>query len=337
MTSSTEPDFTRLPDLASRSVGGSVIWASDESFAEKENLVGAHEPEHRAHTFGHKGQVYDGWETRRHRPLGGRDDAVIRLGAPGIVSGVVVDTTWFKGNYPPEIGVDAAVVDGYPPAEEVVANADWQPLVPRSAARGDSRNLYAVDSDRRWTHVRVTMFPDGGISRLRVHGRGRPDPVLLGAGPIDLVSVENGATVLACSNDFYNTPHHLLLPGPARSMGEGWETSRRRDDGNDWVHIALAAEGTPRLVEIDTSYYLGNAPGSARLTGRTADGTWVDLLPPTLLQPDMRHRLLLLPDVPPVTEVRLDIHPDGGLSRLRLYGEPTAAGRLELEAAAATV
>ena len=61
------PDFLQLPDLATRLIGGSVVWANDDLFAERENLIKHEEPSYSAHTFGHKGQVYDGWETRRHR------------------------------------------------------------------------------------------------------------------------------------------------------------------------------------------------------------------------------------------------------------------------------
>ncbi|MGN2635598.1 allantoicase [Nocardia takedensis] len=316
-----DDDFTLLPDLAVRALGGSVIWANDEFFAEKENLITAAPAEYRPSTFGHKGQIYDGWETRRHRGEPGEDAAVVRLGVPGVIRGVVVDTAWFTGNYPPAFSLSALEVQGYPPAGEIAARTDWTPLIEHGKLTGDSRNPFPVEDENRWTHVKLTMHPDGGIARLRVHGEGRPDPALLGLGPLDLAALENGALVLDCSNRFYSSPNQLLYPGNARSMGEGWETARRRDDGNDWVRIRLAGPGLIRLAEIDTSWFLGNSPGAARLTGTTADGTEVELLPHTALLPDTRHRFPIAPVAASVEEVRLDIHPDGGLARLRLFGE----------------
>ncbi|SUE31941.1 allantoicase [Nocardia farcinica] len=313
--------FTELPDLAVRSLGGAVIWADDEFFAEKENLIVPEAPEFRPATYGHRGQVYDGWETRRHRGLPGDAAAVVRLGVPGVIHGVVVDTSWFTGNYPPAISLSALAIDGYPPAADIAARTDWVPLLDRVPVRGDARNPFPIPSRDRWTHVRLTMHPDGGIARLRVHGEGRPDPALLGLGPVDLAALENGALVLDCSDRFYGSPHQLLHPGNARRMGDGWETARRRDDGNDWVRIRLAGPGLIRLAELDTSYFLGNSPAAARLTGRTTDGTEVELLPRTPLQPDTRHRFPIAAVAASVEEVRLDIYPDGGLARVRLFGE----------------
>ncbi|MET7770673.1 allantoicase [Nocardia sp. NPDC005366] len=310
-----------LPDLAVRPLGGSVIWANDESFAEKENLINPGPAEYQPSTFGHKGQIYDGWETRRHRGEPGDDTAVVRLGVPGVIRGIVVDTAWFTGNYPPAVSVSALEIEGYPTAGEIAERADWVTLIDHAKVSGDSRNLYPVGDGNRWTHVKLTMHPDGGVARLRVHGRGRPDPELLGLGPLDLAALENGALVLACSNRFYSSPNQLLYPGLARRMGDGWETARRRDHGNDWVRIRLAGPGLIRLAEIDTSYFLGNSPGAARLTGRTTDGTEVELLARTALLPDTRHRFAITPMAASVEEVRLDIYPDGGLARLRLFGE----------------
>lgn len=313
------PDFTWLPDLALRSLGGAVIWANDEVFAEKENLISPGPSQYRPASFGHKGQIYDGWETRRRRDAG-HDTAIVRLGVPGVIRGVVVDTAWFKGNYPPAVSVDAIEVDGYPTAEQLAADPGWVPLIERSRVYGDTRNNFEVSSEQRWTHVRLNIFPDGGVARLRVHGEGRPDKRFLGVGPLDLAALENGGLVLDASNRFYSSPQNLIFPGQAQVMGDGWETARRRDDANDWVRIRLAGPGRVRLAEIDTSYFIGNSPGAAALTGLRADGQWIELLPRTELLPDTRHRFLIdAADV--VSEARLDIYPDGGLARLRLFGD----------------
>ncbi|SDG71101.1 allantoicase [Pseudonocardia oroxyli] len=300
------------PDLALRTVGGSVVRASDESFAAKENLIVPGPPVFDPTTFGHRGKVYDGWETRRRRTPG-EDQAVVRLGAPGIVRRIVVDTTWFTGNHPPRAAVDGR------------ADGDWFELVTLSDLKGDSENVFDVRCHRRADEVRLRIVPDGGVARLRVFGEALPDPALLAAlGTVDLAAVENGGHIRDVSNRFYSEPHNLLLPGPARSMGEGWETARRRDAGNDWVEIGLAVESSLAVVELDTRYFLHNAPARAvlRSGGRT--------LLESELSPDTVHRVV--PDDPtPVTAVRLDIHPDGGLSRVRLWGTPTAGGYRTLE------
>ncbi|WP_434440012.1 allantoicase [Lentzea sp. E54] len=315
-------EWTRLPDLASRAVGGGVVWANDELFAERENLIKPAEPVYQTYTFGHKGQIYDGWETRRRREAG-VDHAVVRLGMPGVVRGVVVDTAFFKGNYPPFCWVEGAQVDGYPPADEIT---EWFPLVERTALKGDEKHFFDVSERRRVTHVRLTIDPDGGVARLRVHGEPVADPRLL-IPAVDLAALENGAVVTGCSNMFYSSPNNLIAPGQATVMGEGWETARRRDDGNDWVSLRLAAPGVVNLVELDTSHFKGNAPGWASVSAcdeRKDPDAWFDLLPRTRLQPDTRHRFVV--DATEATAVRLDIYPDGGMARLRVLGTPTSDG-----------
>ncbi len=190
------------------------------------------------------------------------------------------------------------------------------------------------------------MHPDGGIARLRVHGEPMPEPAFLDVGTVDLAALENGGRVVGCSNLFYSSPNNLVSPGLARSMGEGWETARRRDDGNDWVLLRLAGAGVVRLAELDTTHFKGNAPGSAALTGfdvgsrgapadderdgeRGELGEGFELLARTRLQPDTRHRFLL-PAGRAVTHVRLDVYPDGGMARVRLLGDLTPDGRAAL-------
>jgi allantoicase len=312
-------DFTSLPDLASRLLGGGTVACSDEFFAAADNLVSPEPAAFSPKTFGAKGQVYDGWETRRRREPG-HDWVIVRLGVPGIVRGVVVDTSWFTGNFPPYASLDACTVDGYPSPPELAA-ASWEPLLGRSALVGDAPNPFPVASEERFTHVRLSIYPDGGVARLRVHGEPMPFAELIALGGLlDLAAVEHGGTVVGCSNMFYGSPGNLLLPGLARTMGEGWETARRRDEGNDWVLVRLGLPGVVRLAELDTSHFKGNAPGWAQLTGFAADGAAFELLPRTRLQPDTRHRFILSTQDTVATQVRLDVYPDGGMARLRLHG-----------------
>lgn len=310
------------PDLASRALGGTVIWANDEFFAGAENLVTPGPAVHDTSAYGLRGKVYDGWETRRRRDVGAADEAIVRLGVPGIVRQVVVDTAHFAGNYPPFASVEGACVLGYATADEVRA-APWALLVAKSPLIGDAPNVLVAESaDRLITHVRLTMYPDGGVARLRVHGAVVPDPRWLG-GRVDLASTVHGGRIADCSDMFYASPANVLAPGIAATTSDGWETARRRDGGNDWLIVALAAPGVLHDAVIDTSRFVGNAPGWAALTD--AD-TGTSLLPRTPLQPDTEHRFRLRAAAP-VSRVRLDIYPDGGLSRLRLNGSVAPEAR----------
>jgi allantoicase len=324
-----------LPDLASRRLGGSVVYATDELFAAKENLIKPEPPVFAAGEFGAKGKVYDGWESRRRR-VPGNDHAIIRLGVPGVVHGVAVDTSFFRGNYPPQVSVEALSVDGYPSAAEL-GQLEWQPLVERADAAGDACNWYPVAAPRHCTHVRLSIYPDGGVARCRVHGQPLPDPRFL-AGTIDLAAIDNGGQLIECSNAFYSSAVNLIMPGRPVSMADGWENARRRDGGFDHATFGLAAAGVVSQVEIDTSYFVGNAPAAARLLAAAvgpADSLtaarWAELLPRVELQPDTRHRFLVGP-AEAVTHVRLEVFPDGGLARLRVLGEIIADAAAGLRA-----
>jgi allantoicase len=319
----TENDFTALPDLASRALGGGVVYTNDELFAEAANLLKPEISVFSTELFGHKGKIYDGWETRRRREPGS-DHVIIRLGAAGVVRGVLIDTMWFKGNYPPFASVEAASYEGYPSPDELV-DAQWDTIVPKSPIKGHFPNEFEVTSTLRYTHVRLTIYPDGGVARFRVFGEAQPDPRIL-PRVFDLVALENGGTVVRCTDHFYSPPMNLLLPGRARSMGEGWENSRRRGGGNDWVEFKLGATGIARLAELDTTYFVGNAPGELSLVGRNERSArpdeWFELVSKRRIQPDTVHRFRVThPDE--ITHIRLDVFPDGGMARVRLFGEVT--------------
>jgi allantoicase len=310
----TEDEVRRLPDLASRALGGSVMDTNDDFFADVHSLIATGPPRHDPTEFAARGKVYDGWETRRRRTPGD-DHVIIRLGVPGVVRALDIDTTHFKGNYPPRASVAATTLLGYPSVDEVRA-AEWTSLVDSIELAGDSANLVAVTApDTLVTHVRLTIHPDGGVARFRVFGEVTPDPRRLG-GRVDLAALGHGGRVDDCSNMFYASPANALAPGRAQVMSDGWETARRRDDGNDWLVVRLAAPGVLHDAVIDTTRFVGNAPGWAALTDVD---TGAVLLPRTRLQPDTEHVLRLVPAAA-AERVRLDIYPDGGISRLRLRG-----------------
>jgi allantoicase len=332
-------DSLAFPDLASRAMRGSVVAASDEFFAEKENLIKPGAAVFSPSTFGHKGQVYDGWETRRRRGPGGGlpgadecDWVIVRLGAPGVVRAVVVDTAYFTGNFPQACSVEACFVPGYP-GPDALAAANWAQVVPRSPLKGDTPHVFEVPDRKRFSHVRLRIYPDGGVARLRVHGQVVPDPALLEGMTFDLAALENGGDIRACSDRFYSSPRNAISPGLSRVMGEGWETRRRRADGNEWLIVGFAAPAVVSMVEVDTSGYIGNSPGTAELRGHVggpweADSSWAPLLPRTELRPDTPHRFRVRPS-PAYDLIRLDVFPDGGVARLRLHGSLTPEGLAE--------
>ncbi|MDI2131512.1 allantoicase [Yinghuangia seranimata] len=336
-------DFTELPNLAARPLGAGVVAANDEWFADKENLLLAETPVFQPHTFGPKGQIMDGWETRRRRGVSAEephvrpddhDWAVVRLGAAGVVRGVVVDTAHFVGNYPPYASVEAAYLPGHPDLADVLADdVAWTEIVPRSPLKGDTAHRFDVAVEKRFTHVRLNIFPDGGVARLRVHGEVVPDADYLDGLMVDVAAADLGGVAEAASDRFFSSPHNINAPGRSRVMGEGWETRRRRDDGHDWVRIKLAGPADIAAVEIDTDHYKGNAPGWIRLVA--TDGTpedeasWYEILPRTRVQPDTRHRFRVAPGRS-ATHVRVEVYPCGGVARLRLLGRVTDAGLAEL-------
>ncbi|GAA2929799.1 allantoicase [Streptomyces thioluteus] len=333
--------FAGLPDLADRRLGGAVVAANDEFFAERENLIVPGPARFDPERFGHKGKIMDGWETRRRRGVsagtphpddGDHDWALIRLGAPGVVRGVVVDTAHFRGNHPQAVSIEAATVDGTPSVAEL-ADADWELLMPPTPVGGHAANAFAVHREQRFTHLRLNQHPDGGVARLRIHGEAVPDPAWVRAlGVLDVAALENGGLVEDASDRFFSAPLGTILPGRPRRMDEGWETRRRRDGGHDWVRYRLAGRAGLRAVEIDTGCLKGNSAGWARISVRDdgAAGAWSEILPRTRLEPDAVHRFALGGGVL-ATHLRLDVYPDGGIGRLKVYGELTEGALRGLE------
>src|ERR1041385_782336 len=316
--------FTELIDLASERLGGAVLLANDEFFAPKEALLRAAAPEWREHEYTDRGKWMDGWETRRRRSPG-HDWCLVRLGLPGIVRGVVVDTSYFRGNYPEAFELEGCEVAGVPDPVELVADPGvrWHPLLARSPLAGDTQNRFEAASAARVTHLRFHIFPDGGVARLRVHGEARPAGLPAAGRVFDLAAMESGGYVLSCSDMFFGNRQNLILPGRSTHMGDGWETKRRRGPGHDWAIVRLATRGALQRIELDTDHFKGNAPGSCALehcdsaTDELAAAKWQPLLAETPLQPHARHAWDL-PRPVTATHVRLNIFPDGGVARLRL-------------------
>jgi allantoicase len=323
------PSFVDLINLADQRLGAAVVAANDEFFAEKERLIDRTPPVWVDDRYTDRGKWMDGWETRRRREPG-HDWVVVRLGGSATVVGVDVETTHFKGNYPESCALD--VVDDRFLTREW-DTAAWREVLPRRPLNGDAHNYFAVAARPTATHVRLRIFPDGGIARLRLFGEVTPDWASLSErGEVDLAAAQHGGFVVVCSDMFFGHRQHLIMPGDAVRMSDGWETRRRRDDGHDWSIIRLGHRGQINRVEVDTRHFKGNAPGACSLeatTDTTADPQdphieWRRLTGRLPLQPDAIHVFdrRELESVDNITHVRFNIFPDGGVARLRLFGRP---------------
>ncbi len=336
------PAFVDLVDLAAERLGGAVVYANDEFFAEKDNLLKPDKPIFIEGKYTDRGKWMDGWETRRRRTPG-HDFCIVRLGLPGVIRGVNVDTSFFRGNFPKECSIEACAKSGHPDPEQLLGpDTKWVEILPRTALRGDTHNFCAIEPDQRFTHLRLHIYPDGGVARLRVYGEVAAEPRRVAASEVDLCAVENGGRVIASSDMFFGARHNLIQPGRGINMGDGWETRRSRRPGPDWVIVRLMAQGIIERIEVDTTHFKGNAPESclvavgdaaddAGIETLTAERAYSEILPRTRLLPHTRHVFEVEPACKlPATHVRFCIFPDGGVSRLRLYGRVTDAGRARL-------
>ncbi|MEO5821518.1 MAG: allantoicase [Vicinamibacteraceae bacterium] len=352
--------FTGLIDLAAIGVGGTVLGTSDDFFASANNLIEPGRGVFVEGKFTDRGKWMDGWESRRKRGPG-YDWCVLELGAPGTVVGFDVDTHYFVGNSPAFVSIDGL----HAPRGTTLAALQalqWTELLPQMPVRPDAQNLFAASPPAATpggsiTHVRLNIFPDGGVARFRVFGRVAAEwtPPALDRetrshaieGSVDLAAVANGGLALACSDAFFGPMNNLLLPGRAENMGGGWETRRKRaaahGAAHDWILVRLGARGTINTIEIDTNHFKGNYPDRCSLQGIDASGAritdlitsqaWLPLLAEVKLNADERR--FFTTDVAahgPVSHVRLNIHPDGGVSRLRLWGTLAAEPHAVLNA-----
>lgn len=323
------PDFVqRFVNLADARLGATALATSDDFFAAKERMLNPDPAVFIPGKYDTNGKWMDGWESRRKR-VAGHDWCTVRLARPGIVHGIDLDTSHFTGNYPPAASIEACALSTGDPDP----GTRWFTLLPAVNLAGNRHHYFPVDSSQRCSHLRVNLFPDGGLARLRVYGTPELDTASADAeGLIDLVSALNGGTVVATNNQHFGFASNLLLPGRGVNMGDGWETRRRREPGNDWCIIALAQSGSIESIEIDTCHFKGNYPDRCSLQATSqAAGTreslitqsmfWPMLLAEQKLQMDQQHffRSEILAHAP-ISHVRLNIFPDGGVSRLRLRG-----------------
>lgn len=326
MTKQSNP-FKHYIDLAQPRLGSEVVYASDDFFADKTRMIDPAAPVFIDGKFDDNGKWMDGWESRRKRTPG-HDCAIIRFGVPGNITGIDIDTTHFTGNYPPAASIDTCISDKIIPDE-----AAWVKLHDTLKLEGNSHHYLEIKDSQVYTHLRLNIYPDGGIARLRIYGTVQPMADTFGSGdPIDLLAMENGGRALACNDEHFGSMHNLNAPGRGINMGDGWETARRRVPGNDWAVLALGRAGIVEVIEIDTAHFKGNYPDRVSIQAAyvqnaisdnitTQSMFWDTLLAEQKLEMDKQHYFTNLnPDIDAITHIRLNIFPDGGISRVRLRG-----------------
>ncbi|KAK7532999.1 galactose-binding domain-like protein [Phyllosticta citribraziliensis] len=327
-------------DLISKPLGSEVLAVSDEWFAEAENLINPKAPIRRPGVFTHAGAWYDGWETRRHNPEE-FDWAVIKLGvASGKVKGVEIDTAFFDGNHAPEIAVQGFFAGSNEDADELVKDPEfggWETILSKQECGPSQRHgwLLAKETEKAYTHVRLQMFPDGGIARFRLFGSVVPVFPASVDEAFDLAAAVNGGVALSCSDQHFGTKDNLLLPGRGVDMGDGWETKRTRGEHIDWTIVRLGTPAEIERVVVDTAHFRGNFPKQVQIFAGDfqqdpghEDPGWVEILEPIGTGPDQEHEydeeVLKDVKVKAYSHVKLVIIPDGGVKRLRVFGKRRA-------------
>ncbi len=331
----TNVTFTDLIDLANENTGAKVLYANDDFFASKDNLIKSSEPIFIVDKFTEFGKWMDGWESRRKR-VPGHDFCIIQLGLPGSITGLDIDTAFFTGNHPEYASIEACEMPETATLTEL-ESTKWTEILKKSPLHGGSHNYFSIQNNSRFTHLKLHIYPDGGVARLRVYGTVKPDPSKL-KGVIDLALMNNGGKVITCNDSFFGPKDNLILKPRATTLGEGWETKRKRGPGNDWIIVRLCGTGMISKIEIDTNHFKGNYPDQCSVDACTMNEPeilacdfrdkkidWKEILPKTKLQAHTQHyfekELLPITKSESFNFIRLNIYPDGGISRMRVYGE----------------
>jgi len=324
--------FNNLIDLAAERLGGKALLCTDDFFAEKENLLKPGRGIFIADKYTDRGKWMDGWESRRKR-VPGHDWCVIQLATSGRIHEVDIDTNHFLGNHPPFASIEAANIAD---ANGIDFDAvEWIEILPKMSLQPGSQNIFEIEDRSIYTHLRLHIYPDGGVARLKVYGEVFKDWSNVNTDEfIDLAAATNGAKSVLCNDMFFSHMDNLIMPGRSVNMGDGWETKRNRTPNNkDWVMVKLAHPGKIKKALIDTCHFKGNYPDSCLIEGCNIEGgkkvdlqseaiNWISILPQTKLQADHEHYFdnELENRDQQFTHVRLTIFPDGGISRMRLWG-----------------
>ncbi len=328
MSQEDQNPFHQWVDLAQPCLGSVVVFVTDEFFADKSRLICSAEPVFIPDKFDNNGKWMDGWESRRKREAG-HDFCIIRLGVPGEIRGIDIDTSHFTGNHPAAASIDACVID-----EEIPGpTTKWVEIQSKVTLAGNSHHYLEATSADSVTHVRLNIFPDGGVARLRIYGEVSPkwgERDLTRS--LDLFALKNGGRALLCSDEHFGSMHNLNRDGRGTNMGDGWETARRRGPGNDWVILSLGHPGVVSKIEVDTAHFKGNFPDRVSLQAACVVDNdisslerdsqfWSELLPTQKLEMDTQNCFdAEINHLGEISHVRLSMFPDGGISRLRIVG-----------------
>ena len=333
--SESRPAFPGLVNLASARLGAAAAQCSDEFFAPLSRMLADGEPIFVPDKYDNHGKWMDGWETRRRRD-GGGDWATVRLAARGAIRHLDLDTRHFTGNFPPAAEVFGC--DSGAESADSINEKEWISLLPKSELRGDSHNFFELKNAPPVNWLRLNIYPDGGIARLRAYGLARPDWDFVAANNAtpELSAALNGGRILGYNDAHYGDPQALIAPGRGATMGDGWETRRRRTPGSDWIVVALGRACLVKKMEVDTAHFKGNYPARCSVQAafvpslETAAAEevlqqaekWPEILSPQPLQADSIHcyESEIAAAQKPVNAARLNIHPDGGVSRFRVFG-----------------
>ncbi|KAF2747039.1 Allantoicase [Sporormia fimetaria CBS 119925] len=325
---------SKYTDLISAPLGSRVLAFSDEWFAEASNLITPTPPIRKPGYFVHSGAWYDGWETRRHNqePF---DWVIIKLGvASGKVAGVEIDTAHFNGNHAPEIAVQGTFATSEADEEKIKSKdyAGWETILDKQECGPNQRQAWMLEriTEKAYTHVRLLMYPDGGIARFRLYGNAVPVFPQDVSEVFELSATVMGGVATSCSDQHFGTKDNLLLPNRGINMGDGWETKRTRGEHVDWVIVRLGAKGEIDHVVVDTLHFRGNYPqkvqvfaGDFEKEPRHDESGWVEILEPQKSGPDLEK--VYKEELKEVKGrkygyAKLVIIPDGGVSRFRVFG-----------------
>ena len=319
-----------LTNLASPKIGTKIIEVSDDFFGKASRMIDDKDPVFIEDKYDEHGKWMDGWESKRRRD-GGNDWAIIELGSPGIISEVDIDTSFFTGNFPPFASIEGLYSDQKPNE-----NSDWIKILSKSSLKGDASNKFKVQTKTKVNYIRLQIYPDGGVARFRLFGEVKLNWDLYNNNKnnlIELSSLKLGGSIVAYNNAHYGDVSALLSDGRGKTMGDGWETRRRREPGHDWIIIKLATQGLIKRIEIDTAHFKGNYPDQASVQVSNFDKgndieevindseNWKFILKKSKLKPDNIHNYEIdNKSTEGITHVRLNIYPDGGVSRFRIFG-----------------
>ena len=318
--------ISSLVNLASPKLGSFGVKANDEFFAPLSRMLSDHEPVFIPEKYDDHGKWMDGWETKRRR-IPGNDWCLIKLGCPGIIKKIEVNTKFFTGNYPPEVSIEGILSENEPNENE----ENWISILDKINIDGDKINNFNIEKENVVNWIKLKIFPDGGIARLRLWGNVYKNWKKENKNELlELSALKNCGKIISYNNAHYGDVTALLSDGRGKNMGDGWETRRRREPGNDWIIIELGKNGYLDKIEVDTAFFKGNFPESCSLDAAniiedvkdTKLINWKPIIPQTPLKADSIHEIHIDKKFKEkkYTHVRLNIFPDGGVSRLRVYG-----------------